>query len=319
MATPDPRARAVLRAYRSATQRSGEQREALWSRIEASLDARAPGLSVEPESGREPRSRTEPRPVRAPGWTTPVIVAAVAVAAAVVAAIALGPGERRRVASQSSPWAAPHEAAPGESFEAARRRAGAADSAQAAAMASRDRASAATNHDAGSPSHAVAVGHDAVTKHDAGSLQATASADDAPTMRDADSPHVGPGSDSAPTDAGPSRRPTRSDAPAPREVEAPVAPGSPTEVDELRAEMALVREARQALQADRPAGALEVLDAHARAFPEGQMREDRAVLRIEALCAVGKGPQARAEAKQFLRAFPRSAHAERVRATCAEP
>jgi outer membrane protein assembly factor BamD (BamD/ComL family) len=81
--------------------------------------------------------------------------------------------------------------------------------------------------------------------------------------------------------------------------------------------MALIRTARQALQADRPARALEVLDAHARAFPAGQMREDRQVLRIEALCAAGKAPQARAEVALFLRAFPGSAHAQRVRASCA--
>lgn len=79
------------------------------------------------------------------------------------------------------------------------------------------------------------------------------------------------------------------------------------------------REARQALRDGRPAGALEVLDAHARAFPRGQMREDREVLRIEALCAAGKAPQARAEVQLFLRAFPGSARAQRVRATCAEP
>lgn len=92
-----------------------------------------------------------------------------------------------------------------------------------------------------------------------------------------------------------------------------------TEVDELRAELALIREARQALRAERPEGALEVLDAHMRAFPDGQMREDREVLRIEALCAAGKAPQARAEGRLFLRAFPGSAHAQRVRSICAEP
>lgn len=92
-----------------------------------------------------------------------------------------------------------------------------------------------------------------------------------------------------------------------------------TEVDELRAELALIREARQALHAERPEGALEVLDAHMRAFPDGQMREDREVLRIEALCAAGKAPQARAEVRLFLRAFPGSAHAQRVRSICAGP
>lgn len=86
--------------------------------------------------------------------------------------------------------------------------------------------------------------------------------------------------------------------------------------DELRAELVLIGKARRALQADDPQRALELLDAHARAFPQGQMREDRQVLRIEALCAADKGQQARAEARQLLRTYPGSAHAGRVREAC---
>lgn len=93
-------------------------------------------------------------------------------------------------------------------------------------------------------------------------------------------------------------------------------PAADPAIDELQAELILVQKARRALRDQRPNRALEVLDAHARAFPQGQMREDRLVLRIEALCAAGKGPQARAEARLFLRAFPASAHAGRVRAAC---
>jgi hypothetical protein len=299
MATPDPRGRVMLRAYRKATERPGEQREALWSRIEASLDARVPGPSVELEPGRPPRPRVQPGPVRGGGWTTPVIVAAVAVAAAVVAVLALGPGERRHAASQVAPWAAPHEVEPGEPAEGARRRGVAGERSEATTTA-------------------VSADQDAV-RRDAASAGGEASVPTDATSRDAVRPHAdAAGSADVRTDASRPRRPARSGASVLSEADAPTTPSS-TEVDELRAEMALIREARQALQADRPAGALEVLDAHARAFPEGQMREDRAVLRIEALCAAGKAPQARAEAQQFVRAFPRSAHAERVRATCVEP
>jgi hypothetical protein len=309
MATPDPRGRAVLRAYRKATQRPGEQREALWSRIEASLDARVQGPSVEPEPGRPPRPRVEPGPVRGGGWTTPVIVAAIAVAAAVVAVLALGSGERRHAASQVVPWAAPHEVEPGEPVEAVRRRVEAGE--PSAADPSK---TAATT----SPRSAVSADQDAV-RRDAASAGGEASVPTDATRRDAVPPHAdAAGFADVRIDASPPRRPARSGASELSEADAPPTPSS-TEVDELRAEMALIREARQALQADRPAGALEVLDTHARAFPEGQMREDRAVLRIEALCAAGKAPQARAEAQQFVRAFPRSAHGERVRATCAEP
>jgi hypothetical protein len=51
-------------------------------------------------------------------------------------------------------------------------------------------------------------------------------------------------------------------------------------------------------------GALAILDQHARQFPVGQMLEERATLRIEALCAAGKQPQARAEARRVRAQFP---------------
>ncbi|HWB76303.1 MAG TPA: hypothetical protein VG755_15135 [Nannocystaceae bacterium] len=79
--------------------------------------------------------------------------------------------------------------------------------------------------------------------------------------------------------------------------------------DDLVVELGLVRRARRALQDGDPKGALAMLDAHAHAFPQGQMLEDRLALRIEALCAAGAERQARAEAKALRRRFPGSAHA----------
>jgi len=81
------------------------------------------------------------------------------------------------------------------------------------------------------------------------------------------------------------------------------------EADALVVEMGLVRRARRALQGGDAPGALALLDAHAHAFPEGQMLEDRLALRVEALCATGAERQARAEAKQLRRRFPGSARA----------
>ncbi|MCX4239382.1 hypothetical protein [Paraliomyxa miuraensis] len=95
-----------------------------------------------------------------------------------------------------------------------------------------------------------------------------------------------------------------------------MAPSSTEAVDELQLELAMIRRAREALREQHPERALELLEAHAKAFPAGQMLEDRLVLRIEALCAAGKGPQGRAEIAAFLRDFPRSAHAVRVRQSC---
>lgn len=78
--------------------------------------------------------------------------------------------------------------------------------------------------------------------------------------------------------------------------------------DALVVELGLVRRARRALQDGDAKGALAMLDAHAHAFPQGQMLEDRLALRIEALCAAGAERQARAEAKALRRRFPGSAH-----------
>jgi hypothetical protein len=69
-------------------------------------------------------------------------------------------------------------------------------------------------------------------------------------------------------------------------------------------ESALLRRAHRALRAGDPHGALAILDAHAQAFPSGQMLEDRLTLRIEALCAAGDRSQARAEATAMRRRFP---------------
>ena len=97
--------------------------------------------------------------------------------------------------------------------------------------------------------------------------------------------------------------------------------GSPAEqvLDALQAEMLLIAQARRALRAGTPTRALALLKTHATTFPRGQMQEDRRVLRIEALCAAGKGAQGRGEVVSFLRDFPDSAHAARVRSICPTP
>lgn len=277
MARPDPRGRAMLRAYRSAKAGPVEQRDALWARIEASLDQGAQGPSLEPE-------RTlEPGPVRAPArgpeWVVPAVAAAVAVAALVVAALTLGPGGSRDAARRRSAAEAPYET-------------------------SRDQALAEPT--AVVPNEAPA---DAPASGTPSTTSSAAMVGSSPSPASARRRSTRPGGRELPPGS------SAALAPVPPLGEDPAA----TVDDELEAEMALVGAARHALRTDRPARALEVLDAHARAFPAGQMREDRAVLRIEALCAAGKGPQARAEVALFVRAFPGSAHAQRVRASCAEP
>jgi hypothetical protein len=267
MERPDPRGRAMLRAYRSAKVSPPADRDALWARIEASLDQGARGPRLEPSSTLEPLPLVRPR-----GWVAPVVGVAVAVAAVVVAALAFRPGESRETVARPAPSAAAHEVGLGEPAQAAPARRATDAPTMAAPSASP------------MPAHVPPV-EPSIASHRRATL---------------------------PTDREP--LPTASASASP-ETEDPVEETT----DALVAELMLVREARHALRAERPARALELLDAHAQAFPEGQMREDREVLRIEALCAAGKAPQARAEVRQFLRAFPGSAHAQRVRAACAEP
>jgi hypothetical protein len=87
----------------------------------------------------------------------------------------------------------------------------------------------------------------------------------------------------------------------------------------LAEEMRVLRRARAAMRDGDPSRALTELEAHAAAFAHGQMSEDRDALRIEALCAADRAPEARAAAAAFARAVPRSPHAARVQKLCAAP
>jgi hypothetical protein len=85
----------------------------------------------------------------------------------------------------------------------------------------------------------------------------------------------------------------------------------------VEAEMGLIGEAREALRSGEGARALLVLDDHAHRYPAGALGEERDAMRVASLCALGRVAEARAAASQFLRAFPESPHAARVRASCA--
>jgi hypothetical protein len=64
------------------------------------------------------------------------------------------------------------------------------------------------------------------------------------------------------------------------------------------------------------AGVLVALDDHERAFPAGQLAEEVAVLRIDALCTIGRTEDASTAATAFAARFPRSPHAARVARGC---
>jgi hypothetical protein len=83
------------------------------------------------------------------------------------------------------------------------------------------------------------------------------------------------------------------------------------------AEVALLRRAQEAANKD-PARALALLEQHAREFPNGAFADVREVHRAEALCALGKRKQARAVARGFLRKYPGSHSAGRMRRICGD-
>jgi hypothetical protein len=86
--------------------------------------------------------------------------------------------------------------------------------------------------------------------------------------------------------------------------------------DALARELSQVRGAEAALREGDGAGALVALDAHDRDFPAGQLAEEAGVLRIEALCAVGRTIDAAGARASFLSRWPRSAQRARAERAC---
>lgn len=86
--------------------------------------------------------------------------------------------------------------------------------------------------------------------------------------------------------------------------------------DTIVAETRRLREVHGAMQNGDPEQALRLLDEGS-ASAEGQsLREERAAARVLALCKLGRGAEARAEAARFLSENPGSPLADRVRKAC---
>ena len=86
---------------------------------------------------------------------------------------------------------------------------------------------------------------------------------------------------------------------------------------DVEAELQILREAHASLRAGDPARALALLDEHERQFPFGALLEERESTRPAVLCAMGRVADARQAAARFLRSYPESPQATRVRAVCA--
>jgi outer membrane biosynthesis protein TonB len=86
----------------------------------------------------------------------------------------------------------------------------------------------------------------------------------------------------------------------------------------LAAEMRLLARANAAMRAGDAAGALAVLDEHARDFAGGQLAPEREYKRALALCELGRADKARAVASAFVKAHPRSPLRAKAQSVCRE-
>lgn len=86
---------------------------------------------------------------------------------------------------------------------------------------------------------------------------------------------------------------------------------------DLAGELALLTQANAATQAGQAAQANELLRAYDRAFPSGQLTQERVAAGILADCAAGRLEAARAAARTFVGRWPRSPLIARLRASCA--
>jgi TolA-binding protein len=101
---------------------------------------------------------------------------------------------------------------------------------------------------------------------------------------------------------------------APAAVPAPrAAKPSPAASADISGEIAAISVARAALDKGNARGALAALDHYQQDFPRGTLAPEATVLRIEALNVAGDRARAKSLGEAFLKAHPKSPHAQRVR------
>jgi hypothetical protein len=76
-------------------------------------------------------------------------------------------------------------------------------------------------------------------------------------------------------------------------------------------EIELLREARLALRSS-PASALAVTEQHGRLYPRGKLTQERELIAISALMALGRRTAALSRVSAFERAFPGSPYRKQI-------
>lgn len=166
----------------------------------------------------------------------------------------------------------------------------------------------------GSPG-ARALAEPAAPKEQIGEVAAAPSiAESATTAPPEDAPPAStsraePRPEAAAIGALPTARPTSSAAPA-RAGASGVGLPSPSAAD-APTEIELLRDARWALR-QAPARALDFTDQHARLYPQGKLTQERELIAITALVALGRRTAALSRGTAFERAFPASPYRKQV-------
>lgn len=102
--------------------------------------------------------------------------------------------------------------------------------------------------------------------------------------------------------------------PDPAAARPPRSRGAAADASDLAADLELLAEAKRTAD---PTPRLQLLSRHAKAHPRSTLAEERDVLIIETLCALGRSADARARATAFAERRPASAFHARVSKSCA--
>ncbi|MCR9166210.1 MAG: hypothetical protein ACE37F_32015 [Nannocystaceae bacterium] len=141
----------------------------------------------------------------------------------------------------------------------------------------------------------------------------------APARLRAKPPEPVPTSEPAPVSTATPVEPTPPQLPAKRRRAAAPPPPADAQLEpasSLAAETRMLDRARKAVARKRPAEALSILDEAASRFPGGVLVQERAALRVVALCDAGRTEAGRKAAASFVTSHPRSALRTRVQSAC---